>query len=81
MGLRYRDLMAHVMVECMAGPAPECAGCTQTGKEPVCTRGSHKPNPRPNCPKASGPGRPPKRALGDLEALRSQLRAELRTSG
>ena len=83
MGLRYRDLMAHVRVECMAGPAPECAGCTQTAREPACTRGSQNPNPRPNCPKPSA-GRPPKR-LGGLELLREQLRyqlrSELRTSG
>ena len=77
MGLRYRDLVSHVMVECMAGPAPECAGCTQTGREPACTKGSQNPpNPRPNCPKPSA-GRPPKR-LGGLELLREQLRAELR---
>lgn len=80
MGLRYRDLMTHVMVECMPGPAPECAGCTQTAREPACTRGSQNPNPRPNCPKASGPARPPKKAEG-LEQLRDQLRYELRTAG
>ena len=82
MGLRYRDLMMDV-VEC-AGPAPECAGCSQTGREPACTKVTNKanPNPRPNnCPKGSGPGRPPKRALGDLDLLRQQLRSELSAQG
>ena len=79
MGLRYRDLIADVMIDCMAGPAPECAGCTQSGREPACTKVSQNPNPRPNCPKPSA-GKPPKKRLDGLELLREQLRAELRTS-
>lgn len=79
MGLRYRDLMTHVAVECMAGPAPECAGCTQSAREPNCGKVSQNQNPRPNCPKPSA-GRPPKKAEG-LEQLRHQLRSQLRTSG
>lgn len=75
MGLRYRDLMTHVTVE-MAGPAPECAGCTQTGREPACTKGSQNPNPNPP-PNRPKPG-PPKKRLGDLDLLREQLRSELR---
>ncbi|MEA2560144.1 MAG: hypothetical protein QOH06_1648 [Acidobacteriota bacterium] len=78
MGLRYRDLMTHVMVECMAGPAPECAGCTQSAREPDCAKGSQNPNPRPNCPKPSAGGKPPKKRLDGLAELREQLRAELR---
>ena len=80
MGLRYRDLMVDVSVDC-AGPAPECAGCTQSGREPACTKVSNKPNPnqRPaNCPRASA-GKPPKKRLGGLDLLRSQLREELRS--
>ena len=83
MGLRYLDLMTHVTIE-MAGPAPECAGCTASGREPACTKVSQKPNPNapPNRPKP-GP-KPSKRMLDGLEALRSQLRyqlqSELRTS-
>lgn len=79
MGLRYRDLMTHVAVECMAGPAPECAGCTQSAREPNCGKSSQNQNQtaKPNCPKASA-GKPPKKRLDGLGELREQLRAELR---
>ncbi|HEX5719570.1 MAG TPA: hypothetical protein VF179_25645 [Thermoanaerobaculia bacterium] len=80
MGLRFRDLMMDVGVECMAGPVPPGCGCTQTAHAPQCTKGSQNPNPRPNCPKPSA-GKPPKRldGLGLLrEQLLYQLRSELR---
>ena len=83
MGLRFRDLMTDVGVECMAGPVPPGCGCTQTANAPACPKGSQNPNPAPNRPKPAP--RPPKKALAGLEALRSQLqyqlRSELRTSG
>ena len=76
MGLRFRDLVTEVGVECMAGPVPPGCGCTQSANAPQCTKGSQNPNPRPNCPKGSGPARPPKKVEG-LEQLRHQLRAAL----
>lgn len=78
MGLRFRDLMTDIGVECMAGPVPPGCGCTQTAKEPACTKVSQSPNPPPNRPKP-GP-KPSKRTPGGLEALRRQLRSELRVS-
>ena len=80
MGLRFRDLMTDVGVECMAGPVPPGCGCTQTANAPQCTKGSQNPNPRPNCPKPSA-GTPPKKRLDGLGELREQLRSELRASG
>lgn len=79
MGLRFRDLMTAVGVECMAGPVPPGCACTQTANAPACPKASQNPNQAPNRPKPGGPSRPPKRAQG-LEALRRQLRSEL-TSG
>lgn len=78
MGLRFRDLMTDVGVECMAGPVPPGCGCTQTAQAPACTKGSQNPNPRPrpNCPKPSA-SKPTKR-LDGLGLLREQLRSELR---
>lgn len=77
MGLRFRDLMTDVGVECMAGPVPPGCGCTQTANAP-----------KPQCPKASQPpanpkteGPRPKKRVEGLEQLRHQLRSELRTSG
>ena len=77
MGLRFRDLMADVGVECMAGPVPPGCGCTQTANAP-----------RPQCLKASQPaanpkpeGPRPKKRVEELERLRHQLRSQLRTSG
>ena len=83
MGLRFRDLMTDVGVQCMAGPVPPGCGCTQTANapRPPCPKGSQNPNQAPVPPKPAGPRRPPKKALANLEALRYQLRAELRTSG
>ena len=80
MGLRFRDLMTDVGVECMAGPVPPGCGCTQTANapRPQCPKASQAPNPAPN-PKPEGP-RPKKKAEG-LEQLRYQLRSELRASG
>lgn len=80
MGLRYRDLVMDVAVECMpGGPAPGGCICTQTANAPACQQKSHKPE-GPNCPKPSVKAPNPKKA-GGLEALRRQLRAELTTSG
>lgn len=85
MGLRYRDLVTELAVECMpGGPPPGGCGCTQTGIAPQCAQSSRKPPGKPgnpNCPRASAKGQPPKRELGGLEALRRQLRSELTTSG
>lgn len=78
MGLRFRDLVVDVLWMAPA-PAGPC-GCTATA--PQCTRGGSKnpnPNPPPNRPKP-GP-KPTKRALGDLEALRRQLRSSLAQPG
>jgi hypothetical protein len=81
MGLRFRDLVMDVTVECLpGGPAPPVCGCTQTAMAPACTKGSKNPNPRPICPKPSA-GKPPKKldGLGELrEQLLYQLRSELR---
>ncbi|HWM95168.1 MAG TPA: hypothetical protein VN493_30720 [Thermoanaerobaculia bacterium] len=80
MGLGFRDLVMDVAVECMpGGPPPGPCGCTQTANAPQCQQKSNKPGG--HCPQASAKIRPPKRSLADLEALRSQLRAELTTSG
>ena len=79
MGLRFRDLMMNVAIECMPGPAPPGCACTQTAVAPQCTKGSQNQNPRPNCPKASA-GSPPKKRLDGLGLLREQLRLELRGS-
>ncbi|HWN41385.1 MAG TPA: hypothetical protein VNW71_04155 [Thermoanaerobaculia bacterium] len=79
MGLRFRDLVMDVTVECLpGGPAPPVCGCTQTANAPACTKGSQNPNPRPrpNCPKPSA-SKPTKR-LDGLGLLREQLRSELR---
>jgi hypothetical protein len=40
MGLRFRDLMTDVGVECMGGPVPPGCGCTQTANAPQCPKGS-----------------------------------------
>lgn len=85
MGLRFRDLMADVGVECMAGPVPPGCGCTQTANapRPQCPKASKSPNQAPGRPKPGRP-KPPKKADG-LEQLRHQLRyqlqSQLRTSG
>jgi len=77
MGLRFRDLMTDVGVECMAGPVPPGCGCTQTANAPACGKGSQNPGQAPPKPKP-GP-KPPKKVEG-LEQLRYQLRSQL-TSG
>ena len=83
MGLRYRDLMEDVGFECMpGGPTPPGCSCTVTAGAPQCTKGSQNPAPKPNprCPKPSA-GPSPKKALGDLDLLRQQLRSELTAQG
>lgn len=77
MGLRFRDLMTDVGVECMpGGPAPPACACTQTANAPNCGKGSQNPGQAPPKPKP-GP-RPPKRVEG-LDLLRYQLHHQLRS--
>ncbi|HEX6863121.1 MAG TPA: hypothetical protein VF414_09920 [Thermoanaerobaculia bacterium] len=71
MGLRYRDLAVDVL-QMAPAPAGPC-GCTATA--PACIK-SVNPNPRANCPKASAP-KPPKKRADGLEQLRHQLRGAL----